>query len=615
MEYVRTLSAYGTRFLTVYADNNVKAEPTGDDEDAGWQQTMGYGILYLALVVETVMFSVIYMKRVLQLAFLTMIAPLVAFMYPLDKIGDGSAQSFNGWLKDYIFNVLLQPLHLLLYTIFITAAMDLFSKNIIYALAVYAFMIPAEKYFKKIFGFDKASGSPPGGMAGAIGGPLAMRGFDKLTGLGPHGPKGGPGGSGNNSKNGVKVKKKKLGNSNSGGSGPAPTSWPNSDGFGSSPTSPGVNSRSSQTSQRGNRPTPTANTDGKKSLLKRGRGLAHNMLKRPISRALTGGKYDHLKNVGMLNAGKAIAGNIGRKVARGAITAGIAGAGVMAGAATAMATGDVNNLFKGAATGLATGWNRGKQLSDWGADKVGGFLANRSADLANDSKENGDGAYFNKYRADQALAAFGDQELTDDQKAVLTEYAPYVDFDGNMDLLKAYAAADASEKDLTGDAKIESVVGTVSDAQRFGDLSKESNRQAFINAHMDAAGENIDEEAIKNSIDSNAIDERARQNKEAAEANRATELEKMNEEMDKKVARARQAQNENRAQALEEERKLREAEINAERQLDLDKARAELENEAIAAARQAKQEGAMDEINRKLRNTLTAQEEIRKNSY
>lgn len=45
-------------------------------------------ILYLVLVIYTVIFTVHYLKRLVYLAFFTMIAPLIALTYPLDKIKD-----------------------------------------------------------------------------------------------------------------------------------------------------------------------------------------------------------------------------------------------------------------------------------------------------------------------------------------------------------------------------------------------------------------------------------------------------------------------------------------------------------------------------------------------
>lgn len=82
-----------------------------------------------------------------MLAFLTIIAPLMAMTYPLDKLQDGSAQGFNTWLKEYIFNLLIQPVHLILYTVLIGASMDLIADNIVFALAALGFILQAEKYY------------------------------------------------------------------------------------------------------------------------------------------------------------------------------------------------------------------------------------------------------------------------------------------------------------------------------------------------------------------------------------------------------------------------------------------------------------------------------------
>ena len=53
-----------------------------------------YLILYLAMVIYTCMFTFYYLKRVLTIAFLTLISPLVAITYPIDKIKDRKSTSF-----------------------------------------------------------------------------------------------------------------------------------------------------------------------------------------------------------------------------------------------------------------------------------------------------------------------------------------------------------------------------------------------------------------------------------------------------------------------------------------------------------------------------------------
>ena len=119
------------------------------------------------------------------MAFLTLIAPVVAVTYPIDKINDGSAQGFSKWFREYIFNLLIQPMHLLLYYILITSAFDLAGANLIYSIVAIGFMMPAEKLLRSLFGFEKAS--TPGTFNGVAGATLAMAGINKISNIGRHG--------------------------------------------------------------------------------------------------------------------------------------------------------------------------------------------------------------------------------------------------------------------------------------------------------------------------------------------------------------------------------------------------------------------------------------------
>ena len=153
---------------------------------ANWgTEYIGYAICFVILVLFTLFFAFTYIRRVLYMAFLTLMAPLVAVTYPIDKISDGSAQGFDKWFKEYIFNLLIQPMHLLLYYILVTSAFNLASENLIYSIVAIGFMMPAEKLLRSFFGFDKAS--TPGVFAGAAGGALAMQAINKLGALGKGG--------------------------------------------------------------------------------------------------------------------------------------------------------------------------------------------------------------------------------------------------------------------------------------------------------------------------------------------------------------------------------------------------------------------------------------------
>ena len=153
-----------------------------------------FTVLYVALVIYTCIFTFMYFKRFLYMAFFTMIAPLVALTYPIDKVGDGKAQAFNLWFKEYTMNAIIQPIHLILYTVFIGSAANLVDKNPLYALVAMAFLIPAEKFIKKMFGLDRSETA--GDFGSFAGGAIAMTGMQKLAGLGGKGSKRKPSGSG-----------------------------------------------------------------------------------------------------------------------------------------------------------------------------------------------------------------------------------------------------------------------------------------------------------------------------------------------------------------------------------------------------------------------------------
>ena len=143
--------------------------------------TAAYTIIYLVLVIYTFMFTFMYFKRFLYMAFFTMIAPLVALTYPIDKAGDGKAQAFNLWFKEYSMNLILQPVHLILYVALVSSAMELVQQNMIYAIVAIGFLIPAEKFIKKMFGMDKAE--TPSGFGSFAAGAATMSGIKSVASM------------------------------------------------------------------------------------------------------------------------------------------------------------------------------------------------------------------------------------------------------------------------------------------------------------------------------------------------------------------------------------------------------------------------------------------------
>lgn len=157
------------------------------------ENMVAYTIMYVVLVIYNCMFTFIYLKRVLYMAFFTMISPLVALTYPIDKMSDGNAQGFSMWFKEYMMNAVIQPIHLILYTVLISSSISLAVDSPIYALVALGFLIPAEKFIRKMFNLNK--GETAGNLGSFAGGALAMQGLQKLGKIGPKSGKGNAAGS------------------------------------------------------------------------------------------------------------------------------------------------------------------------------------------------------------------------------------------------------------------------------------------------------------------------------------------------------------------------------------------------------------------------------------
>ena len=158
-----------------------------------WGVVTGEVIMYATLVILTITYTIQYLKRVIYMAFFTMIAPLIALTYPLDKIKDGQAQAFNMWIREYVFNALIQIVHLVIYIVLVSSAMALVKHYTLYAIVALLFIKKAEGIIKKMFGFDKAE--TVGAIGAATTGALVMNAVNSLR-RPPKGAKGGASGGG-----------------------------------------------------------------------------------------------------------------------------------------------------------------------------------------------------------------------------------------------------------------------------------------------------------------------------------------------------------------------------------------------------------------------------------
>ena len=110
-----------------------------------------WSIVYWILLFTEIKFLWLYLKRLLMVGFLMMISPLITITYSIDKVGDGKAQAFSIWLKEFILNVLIQPLHALLYIVFIFSANAIAASSPLVGVALLLAMGQAERMVKVVF--------------------------------------------------------------------------------------------------------------------------------------------------------------------------------------------------------------------------------------------------------------------------------------------------------------------------------------------------------------------------------------------------------------------------------------------------------------------------------
>ena len=141
----------------------------------GWANAVAFCVLMFI----TMMFFLLYLKRMLNAAFLIIIAPLITITYSIDKIGDGKSQALNSWLKEFAYNILIQPFHCITYLAIGSIGAKLMAGSkpgeeggiakILIGMYFLSFIITSEGIVKKIFGIEANNIGTAVGEAAFIG--------------------------------------------------------------------------------------------------------------------------------------------------------------------------------------------------------------------------------------------------------------------------------------------------------------------------------------------------------------------------------------------------------------------------------------------------------------
>lgn len=114
-------------------------------------------IIYITLFITWLRFLWTYTKRTFNVYMLIVLGPLVVAKYTYELSSGKKSKLLSNWIQRFSTAVFIQSIHALFYTIFVSTALELASKNLagfILALMILSFMLSADKIFSNIFKFN-----------------------------------------------------------------------------------------------------------------------------------------------------------------------------------------------------------------------------------------------------------------------------------------------------------------------------------------------------------------------------------------------------------------------------------------------------------------------------
>jgi len=131
------------------------------------QGNIALTVVYIIMLVQLIVLLGVYYKRVLMVAFLITIFPIIATLYIWEQ-ANGKSKSLSTWTREYVVVVLTQLIHAVIYVVLIDGAFQAFKTSdnwFIFILSV-LFLFEGEKIIRSIFGL-KSSANTIGDLATA----------------------------------------------------------------------------------------------------------------------------------------------------------------------------------------------------------------------------------------------------------------------------------------------------------------------------------------------------------------------------------------------------------------------------------------------------------------
>lgn len=171
------------QIVTIIGKNIDKTDPIDKIYTNAWSvgfvEGFGSAVCYLILVVMTFVFLLSYLKRMITIGFLIVIAPLVTITYSIDKMGDNKSQALGTWFKEFCYNILIQPFQCVSYIVLASSAMKILDDEaslsaMIVAIMMIMFVYESEKIIRHIFHFEARTMSETVSQAAFVGSTIGL---------------------------------------------------------------------------------------------------------------------------------------------------------------------------------------------------------------------------------------------------------------------------------------------------------------------------------------------------------------------------------------------------------------------------------------------------------
>ena len=132
-------------------ENVVRDQALNMSLTASGLQVAMWSIIYWVLLFLEIKFLWTYIKRFFMVGFLIAIAPLITITYSVDKAGDEQAQAFSNWIREFLLNIMIQPIHAVIYLVIVVTANNIAISAPLVAIALLFSIGATEKMIKTVF--------------------------------------------------------------------------------------------------------------------------------------------------------------------------------------------------------------------------------------------------------------------------------------------------------------------------------------------------------------------------------------------------------------------------------------------------------------------------------